>query len=70
MLRCNNGGHGMGSATFFDLVKDKIIDGFDTVIWSTSPTSSNWERIEQKHPGPAARGFAMPTPAEQNSSLD
>ena len=23
------GGHGMGSAIFFDLVKDKTIDGFD-----------------------------------------
>ena len=36
------GGHGMGSAIFFDLVKDKIIDGFDpanVVTIMTSPLS-------------------------------
>ena len=26
------GGHGMGSAIFFDLVKDKTIDGFDPAM--------------------------------------
>jgi aldehyde:ferredoxin oxidoreductase len=34
------GGHGMGSALFFDLVKDKTIDGFDAanvVTFMTSP---------------------------------
>jgi len=34
------GGHGMGSAIFFDLVKDKTIDGFDpanVVTFMTSP---------------------------------
>ena len=34
------GGHGMGSAIFFDLVKDKTIDGFDpqnVVTIMTSP---------------------------------
>jgi len=34
------GGHGMGSAIFFDLVKDKTIDGFDpanVVTLMTSP---------------------------------
>jgi aldehyde:ferredoxin oxidoreductase len=36
------GGHGMGSAIFFDLVKDKTIDGFDpanVVTLMTSPLS-------------------------------
>jgi len=36
------GGHGMGSAIFFDLVKDKTIDGFDpgnVVTMMTSPLS-------------------------------
>jgi aldehyde:ferredoxin oxidoreductase len=36
------GGHGMGSAIFFDLVKDKTIDGFDSanvVTLMTSPLS-------------------------------
>lgn len=36
------GGHGMGSAVFFDLVKDKSIDGFDpenVVTFMTSPFS-------------------------------
>ena len=36
------GGHGMGSAIFFDLVKDKTIDGFDpanVVTVMTSPFS-------------------------------
>lgn len=36
------GGHGIGSAIFFDLVKDKTIDGFDpanVVILMTSPLS-------------------------------
>ncbi len=36
------GGHGMGSAIFFDLVKDKTIDGFDpanAVTMMTSPLS-------------------------------
>jgi aldehyde:ferredoxin oxidoreductase len=36
------GGHGMGSAVFFDLVKDKTIDGFDpanVVTLMTSPLS-------------------------------
>jgi aldehyde:ferredoxin oxidoreductase len=36
------GGHGMGSAIFFDLVKDKTIDGFDpanVVTLTTSPLS-------------------------------
>ncbi len=36
------GGHGMGSAIFFDLVKDKAIDGFDpanVVTIMTSPFS-------------------------------
>ncbi len=36
------GGHGMGSAIFFDLVKDKTIDGFDpanVVTIMTSPLS-------------------------------
>ncbi len=36
------GGHGMGSAVFFDLVKDKSIDGFDqanVVTMMTSPLS-------------------------------
>ncbi|MDP6634445.1 MAG: aldehyde ferredoxin oxidoreductase N-terminal domain-containing protein [Phycisphaerae bacterium] len=36
------GGHGMGSAIFFDLVKDKTIDGFDpanVVTMMTSPFS-------------------------------
>ena len=36
------GGHGMGSASFFDLVKDKTIDGFDpanVVTIMTSPFS-------------------------------
>ena len=36
------GGHGMGSAIFFDLVKDKTIDGFDprnVVTFMTSPLS-------------------------------
>jgi len=37
------GGHGMGSAIFFDLVKDKTIDGFDpanVVTMMTSPLSA------------------------------
>ena len=37
------GGHGMGSAIFFDLVKDKTIDGFDpanVVTLMTSPLSA------------------------------
>ena len=37
------GGHGMGSAIFFDLVKDKTIDGFDpanVVTLMTSPFCS------------------------------
>jgi len=37
------GGHGMGSAIFFDLVKDKKIDGFDpanVVTMMTSPLSA------------------------------
>ena len=37
------GGHGMGSAIFFDLVKDKTIDGFhpdNTVTLMTSPLSA------------------------------
>ncbi len=36
------GGHGMGSAIFFDLVRDKRIDGFDpanVVTIMTSPLS-------------------------------
>ena len=36
------GGHGMGSAIFFDLVKDKTIDGFDpanVITLMTSPLS-------------------------------
>ena len=36
------GGHGMGSAIFFDLVEDKTIDGFDpanVVTLMTSPLS-------------------------------
>lgn len=36
------GGHGMGSAIFFDMVKDKTIDGFhpdDAVMMMTSPLS-------------------------------
>ena len=36
------GGHGMGSAIFFDLVRDKTIDGFDpanVVTIMTSPLS-------------------------------
>jgi aldehyde:ferredoxin oxidoreductase len=37
------GGHGMGSAIFFDMVKDKTIDGFDpanVVTMMTSPLSA------------------------------
>ena len=33
------GGHGMGSAIFFDLVKDKTIDGFDPANVVTVMTS-------------------------------
>ena len=33
------GGHGMGSAIFFDLVKDKTIDGFDPANVVTIMTS-------------------------------
>ena len=36
------GGHGLGSAIFFDMVKDKTIDGFDpanVVTMMTSPLS-------------------------------
>jgi aldehyde:ferredoxin oxidoreductase len=33
------GGHGMGSAIFFDLVKDKTIDGFDPTNMVTIMTS-------------------------------
>ena len=36
------GGHGMGSAIFFDLVKDKTIDGYDPaniITIMTSPLS-------------------------------
>jgi len=36
------GGHGMGSAIFFDLVKDKTIDGFDAANIVTIMTSPGW----------------------------
>jgi hypothetical protein len=48
------GGHGMGSALFWDLVEDKTIDGFDAknvVTIMTSPLSGTLVRSQDRSSG-------------------